>query len=226
MSAPRTPRGFFIALLLSSSCCLAPLNLLARPPIHGKHLQSKQFLLHLSFCALLQLTPHHSQKRGSLYGANSRLRSARRHSVVTSLSSFMEGLTPMIVPTRWLDSSSSTPTIATSSTNWSYRQALSTSVAEIIIGLNLGVVGDEFSTLYPVLVFHQSFEGLGLGARTSAIPLKPRSVLRWALCALHGFTTPILVAIGLGMRTTYKPNSYTANAVSRTLDATSAGILF
>lgn len=29
----------------------------------------------------------------------------------------------------------------------------------VIIGLNLGVVGDEFSTLYPVLVFHQSFEG-------------------------------------------------------------------
>ena len=35
----------------------------------------------------------------------------------------------------------------------------------VIIGLNLGVVGAEFSTLYPVLVFHQSFEGLGIGAR-------------------------------------------------------------
>lgn len=35
----------------------------------------------------------------------------------------------------------------------------------VIIGLNLGVVGDEFDTLYPVLVFHQSFEGLGIGAR-------------------------------------------------------------
>ena len=35
----------------------------------------------------------------------------------------------------------------------------------VIIGLNLGVVGNEFNTLYPVLVFHQSFEGLGIGAR-------------------------------------------------------------
>lgn len=35
----------------------------------------------------------------------------------------------------------------------------------VIIGLNLGVVGDEFSTLYPVIVFHQAFEGLGIGAR-------------------------------------------------------------
>jgi zinc transporter 1/2/3 len=35
----------------------------------------------------------------------------------------------------------------------------------VIIGLNLGTAGKEFSTLYPVLVFHQSFEGLGIGAR-------------------------------------------------------------
>lgn len=28
----------------------------------------------------------------------------------------------------------------------------------VIIGLNLGTAGKEFSTLYPVLVFHQSFE--------------------------------------------------------------------
>ncbi|PWY83349.1 Zip-domain-containing protein [Aspergillus heteromorphus CBS 117.55] len=44
----------------------------------------------------------------------------------------------------------------------------------VIIGLNLGVTGSEFATLYPVLVFHQSFEGLGIGARLSAIPFGPR----------------------------------------------------
>ena len=43
----------------------------------------------------------------------------------------------------------------------------------VIIGLNLGVVGAEFSTLYPVLIFHQSFEGLGIGARMSSIPVSP-----------------------------------------------------
>lgn len=36
------------------------------------------------------------------------------------------------------------------------------------IGLNLGTAGKEFATLYPVLVFHQSFEGLRIGARLSA----------------------------------------------------------
>lgn len=41
----------------------------------------------------------------------------------------------------------------------------------VIIGLNLGTAGSEFATLYPVIVFHRSFEGLGIGARLSAIPI-------------------------------------------------------
>lgn len=96
----------------------------------------------------------------------------------------------------------------------------------VIIGLNLGTAGDEFSTLYPVLVFHQSFEGLGIGARMSAIPFPRRfSWLPWALCAGYGLTTPIAIAIGLGLRTTYDAGSFTANVVSGVLDSISAGIL-
>lgn len=37
----------------------------------------------------------------------------------------------------------------------------------VIIGLDLGSAGSEFSTLYPVLVFHQSFEGLGIGGEST-----------------------------------------------------------
>lgn len=96
----------------------------------------------------------------------------------------------------------------------------------VIIGLNLGTAGEEFSTLYPVLVFHQSFEGLGIGARMSAIPFPKRlSWLPWALCTGYGLTTPIAIAVGLGLRTTYNSGSYTANVVSGVLDAISAGIL-
>ncbi|KAJ5844980.1 hypothetical protein N7534_008649 [Penicillium rubens] len=95
----------------------------------------------------------------------------------------------------------------------------------VIIGLNLGVAGDEFATLYPVLVFHQSFEGLGIGARMSSIPFKKGSWLPWALCAAYGLTTPISIAIGLGVRMTYNPGSFTANVVSGVLDSISAGIL-
>ena len=95
----------------------------------------------------------------------------------------------------------------------------------VIIGLNLGVAGDEFSTLYVVLVFHQSFEGLGIGARMSAIPFAPGSILPWLLCSAYGLTTPIAIAIGLGLRTTYNSGSFTANVVSGVLDSMSAGIL-
>lgn len=96
----------------------------------------------------------------------------------------------------------------------------------VIIGLNLGVVGDEFKTLYPVLVFHQSFEGLGIGARLSVIPFPKRyRWMPWALCLAYGLTTPISIAIGLGVRTTYNSGSFTANVVSGVLDSISSGIL-
>jgi len=96
----------------------------------------------------------------------------------------------------------------------------------VIIGLNLGSAGSEFTTLYPVLVFHQSFEGLGIGARMSAIPFPKRwSWLPWLLCAGYGLTTPIAIAAGLGVRTTYNPGSFEAKVVSGVLDSISAGIL-
>lgn len=96
----------------------------------------------------------------------------------------------------------------------------------VIIGLTLGTAGDEFTALYPVIVFHQSFEGLGIGARMSAIPFPKRiKWLPWILCAAYGLTTPIAIAIGLGVRTTYNPASFTANVVSGVLDSVSAGIL-
>ncbi|KAK4540450.1 hypothetical protein LTR36_009196 [Oleoguttula mirabilis] len=96
----------------------------------------------------------------------------------------------------------------------------------VIIGLTLGTAGSEFSTLYPVIVFHQSFEGLGIGARLSSIPFPRRvSWMPWVLCAAYGLTTPIAIAVGLGLRTTYNSGSFTANIVSGVLDSLSAGIL-
>lgn len=96
----------------------------------------------------------------------------------------------------------------------------------VIIGLTLGTAGSKFSVLYPVIVFHQSFEGLGIGARLSAIPFPNRVAwMPWWLCASYGLTTPIAIAVGLGVRTTYNPGSFVANIVSGVLDATSAGIL-
>ena len=97
----------------------------------------------------------------------------------------------------------------------------------VIIGLNLGVVASStFTTLYPVLVFHQSFEGLGIGARLSNIPFpSSKSWMPWALCALYGLTTPVAIAIGLAVRTTYAPESKVSMMVQGVLNAVSAGFL-
>ncbi|KAI4219819.1 MAG: hypothetical protein L6R36_008055 [Xanthoria steineri] len=96
----------------------------------------------------------------------------------------------------------------------------------IFIGLTLAVAGDEFKTLYVVLVFHQTFEGLGLGSRLASTPW-PESK-RWTpyiLGTAYAFSTPIALAIGLGLRNTYAPNSATALIVNGVFDSISAGIL-
>jgi hypothetical protein len=70
------------------------------------------------------------------------------------------------------------------------------------------------------------FEGLGLGSRLAYLPLPDR--LNWVPfggALLYAIMTPIGVAAGLGVRTTYDANSETAQIVSGVLDALSAGIL-
>ncbi|KAF1974271.1 ZIP zinc/iron transport family [Bimuria novae-zelandiae CBS 107.79] len=96
----------------------------------------------------------------------------------------------------------------------------------IFIGLTLAVSGDEFITLYIVLVFHQMFEGLGLGARLATVPW-PKSK-RWTpylLGVAFGLSTPIAIAIGLGVRTSYPPESRTTLLANGVFDSISAGIL-
>jgi zinc transporter 1/2/3 len=96
----------------------------------------------------------------------------------------------------------------------------------IFIGLTLAVSGAEFVTLYIILVFHQTFEGLGLGARLATVPW-PKSK-RWSPYLLgfgFGITTPIAIAVGLGVRNSYPPESETTLIVNGVFDSISAGIL-
>ncbi|KAF2440375.1 putative Low-affinity zinc transporter of the plasma membrane [Karstenula rhodostoma CBS 690.94] len=96
----------------------------------------------------------------------------------------------------------------------------------VFIGLTLAVSGDEFITLYIVLVFHQMFEGLGLGSRLAMVPW-PKSK-RWTpyvMGVAYGLSTPIAIAIGLGVRTSYPPGSATTLLTNGVFDSISAGIL-
>jgi len=94
-----------------------------------------------------------------------------------------------------------------------------------LIGLTLAV-NQDFKVLFIVIVFHQIFEGLGIGSRLAylKIPGKYNYVLITA-AILYGISTPLGISIGLGIRNTYNPESTTASIVSGVLDALSAGIL-
>jgi zinc transporter 1/2/3 len=96
----------------------------------------------------------------------------------------------------------------------------------VFIGLTLAVAGQEFNTLFIVLIFHQTFEGLGLGSRLAVTPWPKRK--RWTpyvLASAYGFSTPIAIAVGLGVRKTYPPGSQTILIVNGVFDSISAGIL-
>lgn len=96
----------------------------------------------------------------------------------------------------------------------------------VFIGLTLAVAGKEFDTLFIVIIFHQTFEGLGLGSRLAVTPWSESR--RWTpyLLALgYGLSTPIAIAIGLGVRKVYPPGSQTTLIVNGIFDSVSAGIL-
>ncbi|TID22747.1 ZIP zinc/iron transport family [Venturia nashicola] len=96
----------------------------------------------------------------------------------------------------------------------------------IFIGLTLAVAGEEFITLYIVLVFHQSFEGLGLGTRLASAPWpKSKRLTPYILGAGYAISTPIATAVGLGIRTSFAPGSQRTLIVNGVFDSISAGIL-
>ncbi|KAH6916036.1 zinc-regulated transporter 2 [Coprinopsis sp. MPI-PUGE-AT-0042] len=95
----------------------------------------------------------------------------------------------------------------------------------VLIGLALAVA-EDFKILFVVLVFHQTFEGLGIGSRLAFMSL-PRKYgwVPYAGALLYGLTTPIGIAAGLGARSTYNAGSATSSAVNGILLAMSSGIL-
>ena len=96
----------------------------------------------------------------------------------------------------------------------------------VFIGLTLAVAGSEFNTLFIVIIFHQTFEGLGLGSRLALAPWpQNRRWTPYVLALAYGLSTPIAIAIGLGVRKSYPPGSSTTLIVNGCFDSISAGIL-
>ncbi|CAL9737123.1 zinc-regulated transporter 2 [Monosporozyma servazzii] len=96
----------------------------------------------------------------------------------------------------------------------------------VFVGLSLAVSGDEFTTLFIVLIFHQMFEGLGLGTRIAETHWpENRKYTPWLMALAFAVTTPIAVAIGIGVRHSFVPGSRKALISNGVFDAISSGIL-
>ncbi|CCD43593.1 hypothetical protein BofuT4_P064350.1 [Botrytis cinerea T4] len=95
----------------------------------------------------------------------------------------------------------------------------------LLIGITLVVAGDSvFITLFIVIVFHQIFEGLALGARIAVIDgLKTTKYI--ILPMAFTLVTPTGMAIGIGVINKFNGNDPSTIVALGTLDALSAGIL-
>jgi len=98
-------------------------------------------------------------------------------------------------------------------------------VHSVIIGVDLGLTVGEFETLFIALVFHQFFEGIGLGYRLAE--LKSKNKLRSLInCMFYSMTTPLGVAIGIATHLgTVRSDYVMTTEVKGIMDALAAGIL-
>ena len=96
----------------------------------------------------------------------------------------------------------------------------------VFIGMALSVsTGPAFMVFLLAISFHQTFEGLALGARISAIAFPPSSPKPWLMALAFGATTPFGQAIGLGARHLYDPQGQVGLIVVGVTNAISSGLL-
>jgi zinc transporter 1/2/3 len=95
----------------------------------------------------------------------------------------------------------------------------------IFVGMTISITSDGFIILLVAILFHQFFEGLGLGSRIAAIPYPKRAVRPWVLVCAFGLTCPIGQVIGLLTRNVYDPASAFALIMVGVFNAISSGLL-
>ncbi|MED6123439.1 Zinc transporter 9 [Stylosanthes scabra] len=96
---------------------------------------------------------------------------------------------------------------------------------DYITGITLGA-SMSLETIRPLvgaLTFHQFFEGMGLGSCITQAKFRRLSVIIMGL--FFSLTTPVGIAIGIGISCVYDDNSPTAFIVEGVFNAASTGIL-
>ncbi|XP_028756703.1 zinc transporter 8-like [Neltuma alba] len=98
-------------------------------------------------------------------------------------------------------------------------------VHSVIIGLSMGA-SESPKTIKPLIAamaIHQFFEGMGLGSVISQAKYKNRTVA--IMASFFALTTPVGIAIGIGITNVYDANSETALITEGILSTASAGLL-
>lgn len=95
----------------------------------------------------------------------------------------------------------------------------------VFVGMTISITTDGFITLLVAIIFHQFFEGLGLGSRIAAVPYKPKALKPWVLVVAFGTTCPIGQVIGLVTRDSYDQGSAFALILVGFFNAFSSGLL-
>ncbi|WCJ35749.1 Zinc transporter 7 [Euphorbia peplus] len=98
-------------------------------------------------------------------------------------------------------------------------------VHSVVIGLSMGT-SDNVCTIRPLiaaLCFHQLFEGMGLGG--CILQAQYGMKIKAIMVMFFSGTTPLGIAMGMGLSKTYSPSSPTALIVVGLLNASSAGLL-
>lgn len=95
----------------------------------------------------------------------------------------------------------------------------------VFVGMTISLTIDGFIVLLVAILFHQMFEGLGLGSRIAEVPYPKKSIRPWVLVVAFGTTAPIGQAIGILARDSYDPNSAFGLIIVGVFNAISSGLL-
>ncbi|KAI1772304.1 Zinc/iron permease [Hypoxylon cercidicola] len=95
----------------------------------------------------------------------------------------------------------------------------------VFVGMTVSITIQGFIILLIAILFHQMFEGLGLGSRIAAVPYPKGSYRPWLLVVAFGTTAPIGQAIGLIARNSYDPNSAFGLIIVGIFNSISSGLL-
>ncbi|KAG0206440.1 high-affinity Zn(2+) transporter zrt1 [Mortierella sp. GBA30] len=106
-----------------------------------------------------------------------------------------------------------------------YMLEVGIALHSVFIGIALGVLaGSEFLAMTIAICFHQFFEGIALGSRIADLTFH-RRLTPILLVAIFALVTPLGVAIGMGMRSSYTANSVENLIIMGVCNSIACGVL-